>query len=159
MFGVCEPLTVTLESSQSPIGALLDAGTSVVASSHFPVGKCGTGKRRELAMVLKASCVGPEGAWKYGRQSLLLAEYWRREKWGRTGVSEGSVAGSRRWSWKRRQEDTGYSQRGWNNGHSISSLGNWIRKQRGPARKRFLNGDFRLWPKDIEIMIRNVSWL
>lgn len=95
MFGVCEPLTVTLESGQSPMGALLDAGTSVVASSHFPVGKCGTGKRRELAMGLKASCVGPEGAWKYGRQSLLLAEYWRREKWGRTGVSEGSVAGSR----------------------------------------------------------------
>jgi hypothetical protein len=53
MFGVCELLSVTLESGQCAMGVLWVTGTLLVASSHFPRGKCRTGKRKELAMGLK----------------------------------------------------------------------------------------------------------
>lgn len=74
----------------------------------------------------------------------------------------------REWSWlwkveleveKRRHRIQTEGMESLGKGHWISSLGNWILWQRGPARKRFLNGDFRLWPKDTAITIRNVSWL
>lgn len=78
---------------------------------------------------------------------------------GQKGVIENRGVG-REWDWKWRDpriQTEGMESLG--KGHWISSLGNWIRWQKGPAKNRFLNGDFRLWPKDTVITIRTVSWL
>lgn len=57
MSGVCELLSVTLESGQSAMGVLRVTGTLLAASSHFPMGKekCRAGKRKELARGLKSA--------------------------------------------------------------------------------------------------------